>query len=111
MNATQRSSRVDLLRRRGESTPRARAGYLDQACGGDAELRARVEALLDAHQKADSFLEPARPPTVTVRSTAVRRRPGTVIGPYKLLEQIGEGGMGLVYMAEQHAPAAPAWWP
>jgi eukaryotic-like serine/threonine-protein kinase len=78
--------------------------YLDAACGGDGELRRGVEALLAAHERSGSFLEhPLAEPAVT-RDDPIRERPGTVIGPYKLMEQIGEGGMGLVFVAEQQQP-------
>jgi len=81
-----------------------RAAYLDRACGGDGALRCRVEGLLGVHGQADGFLEsPAAPPTITAAPTQTEDA-GTVIGPYKLLEQIGEGGMGVVYMAEQTHP-------
>ena len=81
-----------------------RAEYLQQACAGDPELRAEIESLLQAEQEAGSFLRERKPsPAVTVDEPPTER-PGTVIGPCKLLEQIGEGGFGVVFIAEQHAP-------
>src|SRR5436309_1955337 len=65
----------------------------------------RPEALLGKHDRAGSFLEePAVPAVATVDEPAVSERPGTLVGPYKLLEQIGEGGFGVVFMAEQQQP-------
>jgi serine/threonine protein kinase/tetratricopeptide (TPR) repeat protein len=85
-------------------SPGERQEYLDGACAGDASLRAEVEALLEAGARADGFLEgPAPAPDATV-DEPLTERPGTVVGPYKLLEQIGEGGMGLVFVAEQQQP-------
>jgi serine/threonine protein kinase len=82
-----------------------RAQYLEQACAGDAALRAQVEDLLAAYPKVERFLEaPAAAPGATVDGPAQAEGPGTRIGPYKLLQQIGEGGMGVVYMAEQEQP-------
>jgi tetratricopeptide (TPR) repeat protein/serine/threonine protein kinase len=77
--------------------------YLDGACGSDADLRARVEELLRAHSELGSFHEsPALVPTLSAPPEV--ETPPSVIGPYKLLQQIGEGGMGTVYMAEQTKP-------
>src|SRR5262249_45673944 len=82
-----------------------RRAFVAQACAGDAELKRRVEELIENHRRAGSFLEsPARNPIVTVEEQPIREHPGTIIGPYKLMEQIGEGGMGLIFVAEQQQP-------
>ena len=83
-----------------------RTAFLDEACRGDDELCRRVERMLAAQAQVGSFLES---PAVRIESDAtiiqpIAERPGTVIGPYKLLQQIGEGGMGVVFMAEQTEP-------
>jgi tetratricopeptide (TPR) repeat protein/serine/threonine protein kinase len=86
------------------ATPEKRRVFVKQACAGDAKLQALVEGLLQAHDNPDSFLQaPAANPGATI-DNPISERPGTVIGPYKLMEQIGEGGMGLVFVAEQHHP-------
>ncbi len=106
-------------------TPEARAAFLREACAGDDQLRQRVEALLQAAQPTNDFLEqpaaermqkeegrmqneelPRAGATIhlSLDSIAVSEKPGDRIGHYKLLEQIGEGGCGVVYMAEQTEP-------
>jgi tetratricopeptide (TPR) repeat protein/tRNA A-37 threonylcarbamoyl transferase component Bud32 len=82
-----------------------RDAYLAEACGTDKELRADVEALLKAHYEASSLLdEPVLGPDVTLDNCPLTEGPGTKIGRYKLLQLIGEGGFGVVYMAEQEKP-------
>jgi serine/threonine protein kinase/Tfp pilus assembly protein PilF len=85
-------------------SPDALAHYLDDACRDDAELRARVELLIHAHQNVGQFLGGSGNTDLTQQPNASLHPVSTVIGPYKLLQQIGEGGMGTVYMAEQSEP-------
>ncbi len=83
----------------------ARDAYLDQACGGNPQFRAEVESLLQAHQMAASFLKkPAVQPAVTLLDKSDLHAEGAIIGHYKLLERLGEGGMGIVFMADQLEP-------
>jgi tetratricopeptide (TPR) repeat protein/serine/threonine protein kinase len=81
-----------------------RTVYLERACGSDQELRRLVEKLLRAQPKAAGFLEEPLAESHATVDEPITERPGTVIGPYKLMEQIGEGGMGLVFVAEQQQP-------
>ena len=80
-----------------------RSAYLTKACGGDAQLRQRVEAMLRDAEKADDFFGPENK-FIAGAGLPLTEAPGTVIGRYKLLQKIGEGGMGVVYMAEQREP-------
>jgi serine/threonine protein kinase/WD40 repeat protein len=85
--------------------PRARADYLDQHCNGDHALRQRIDRLLGASAAAGGILDkPVLPSPPTEIFSPIEERPGTQIGPYKLMEQIGEGGFGLVFVAEQQEP-------
>jgi hypothetical protein len=87
-----------------------RASYLDKACAGDAQLRRRVEALLQAHEQAGHFMTEPVPPSlgatvqISPESLSVSEKPGSRIGHYELLQEIGEGGGGVVDMAEQQEP-------
>jgi WD40 repeat protein/serine/threonine protein kinase len=84
-------------------SPEELARFLDDACRDDEGLRARVEDLLRARRDAGSFLSGNWSPA-TEEMLPLSEQPGMVIGPYKLLQQIGEGGMGVVFMAEQSEP-------
>jgi serine/threonine protein kinase/Tfp pilus assembly protein PilF len=87
-------------------TSAERADYLERACGNDNELRLQIEALLQAHGQAGEFLahSPQGIPTETASEPGAGVRPGDHIGRFKLLQQIGEGGCGVVFMAEQDQP-------
>jgi serine/threonine protein kinase/tetratricopeptide (TPR) repeat protein len=109
-----------------KATPEERAAYLDEACRSDAELRRRVERLLAAHPKVGDFLEqpPPEAPSPGTPGATVDSAPGLpetedygdptarvgalLAGKYKLVEAIGEGGMGSVFMAQQTAPVKRA---
>src|SRR5947209_8456373 len=77
-----------------------RDDFVLRECADDAELRARVQGLLAAYEQAGSFLEfpPAGVRAAATVDPALGERPGMDIGPYRLLQQIGEGGMGTVFM-------------
>jgi serine/threonine protein kinase len=83
-----------------------RAAFIDGACGGDERLRRRVEALLKSHEEIGDFLEESADEAVShARIGAMEdERPTDRIGRYKLLQRIGEGGCGVVFMAEQEEP-------
>jgi serine/threonine protein kinase/WD40 repeat protein len=82
-----------------------RVAYLDEACKGDEVLRRCVERMLDSSGKIGNFLQPdANGKSGTVEHSPIEERPGSIIGPYKLLQELGEGGFGVVFMAEQEQP-------
>ncbi len=97
------------------AAPTDRKAFIERACGSDAEMRAQVDSLIAASQRAGSFLE--NPPSAVAVDVGITidhpslERAGTQIGPYKLLEQIGEGGMGVVYVASQTRTPPPHRWP
>jgi serine/threonine protein kinase len=105
MNSEQKDERSVFLDALKLKNPTERATYLKNTCGNDAALLARIKILLEAHDKARDFLEsPILDPDVTLDESSLSEAPGTVISHYKLLENIGEGGMAVVYMAEQEKP-------
>jgi serine/threonine protein kinase len=88
-----------------KATLQERIAYLDEACEGRPEVRSRVNELLRLHEDVGDFLEsPVLDPDITPEDSQLTEQPGTVIGRYKLLQRIGEGGMAVVYMAEQERP-------
>jgi serine/threonine protein kinase/Tol biopolymer transport system component len=86
------------------TTPGERVAYLDRVCSDDPAHKARVFALLQAHESGHHLLDPLLDESNISRESGPTEGPGTVIGRYKLLEKIGEGGMAVVYMAEQTEP-------
>src|SRR5215831_684348 len=87
-----------------KESPSERAAYLEEACAGDPDLRRRVEELLQACAGPAGSPKATGPPGPGVGGVGPPGQPGRRVGPYKLLQQIGEGGMGAVWMAEQEAP-------
>ncbi len=81
-----------------------RANFLDQACAGDPKLKAEIVQLLEWDGGDDSLLDVSAPGLMRLENPPLTEQSGDTIGPYKLLQQIGEGGMGTVFMAEQTSP-------
>jgi hypothetical protein len=101
MNVDPNNARAIFLQAVEMYSPDQWDSFLNEACGDDSELQRQVKILLDAHVRAGSFLDQGAVATTPTINQPITEREGTVIGPYKLLEQIGEGGMGVVYMADQ----------
>src|SRR5436190_22926333 len=95
-----------------QQSPGSRPRFMEQACAADPALLQRMQALLAAHDKAVGILEHPVQPNLALGTaehppfdlSPVTEQTGTMIGTYKLLQQLGEGGMGVVYMAEQEHP-------
>jgi len=114
MPADLQKARELFLHAVGKLPPEQWESYVAEACGGDVELAQQVGRLLKVHREAGSFLDqPAVPLRASgdldqaangAAATTAQEGPGTTIGPYKLLELIGEGGMGAIWMAEQSEP-------
>jgi serine/threonine protein kinase len=101
--ASEQERIADLFARSLERAPEEREAYLREACPGSAALRAEVQSLLDAHDAAGDFLvtrgaesAETRPASVLEQGPAGRR-----VGPYRLLRELGRGGMGVVFLAER----------
>ena len=106
MSATNSNAKVFFGRAIQIASVNERTAYRGQACNGDRTLPVEAEALVQALETTDDLrsVSSAAEAAPTMAHEEIRESPGTVIGPYKLLEQIGAGGMGVVYMADQQTP-------
>jgi serine/threonine protein kinase/tetratricopeptide (TPR) repeat protein len=104
MGAQSNRAKMIFLEAIEQHAPEQWPTVLEQACAGDRALRAEVEKLLEAQAALGSFHESPLPTLLPRSDGPVAEGPGTRIGPYTLLEQIGEGAFGLVFLAEQQRP-------
>src|SRR5262245_59755155 len=105
MTASRPDNEVIFHAARDIPDPDRRREYVRETCGGTGVRVAHLEALLAAADAPDSLLDrPAGSDSVATIDHRIAVSAGTVIGPYKLIEQIGEGGMGTVWMAQQTEP-------
>ncbi|HVZ93121.1 MAG TPA: serine/threonine-protein kinase [Phycisphaerales bacterium] len=106
MNESKQPRRLakDLFASVLELSPSMRSAFLDRECAGDAALRDEVEDLLSVHRRAAGFMDAGGTAETEMLPALPSEQPGAMIGPYKLLQEIGSGGFGVVFMAEQTAP-------
>ena len=97
---------LELFTKAAQLPVEQRGAFVDDACAGDEELRHKIEALLKSNERVGGFLE--EPPSAVIEEGRAKagagEKPGDRVGRYKLLQQIGEGGCGVVFMAEQEEP-------